>query len=322
MKTVLAIIAVALIGYSLPAYADEIPFPVLPTDNWTGTDVKTFYPTNSSYIVQISVHYSVASPLEVIQDFTWSDITGQTHTMQLQEEFTVQHYPAEEKETIIVPKQVYTPEQIERILEEKKDELKISEENGYAKLRQCMVEFEVEQPVRFEAWKRTAGLVEFTIPDQKINSDTYDRIQLEAMKKWTICKMLKEYKFIGAYEANKSIDEPIGYALDESDDPRTIPVTEADIKAEEQRASDFACSNIGHYRGLCIQEFTGINRGNPDGYEVPSWYGTWRELNAEKTDAQGAIERALVAQCDNYYHLYKHKVGTENFPVWLEHCTP
>ena len=132
--------------------------------------------------------------------------------------------------------------------------------------------------------------------------------------------MLKDYKFIGIYEANKSIDEPVGKSLDETDDPRTDPVTEADIKAEEQRALDFSCTNSGHQRGLCITEFSGINRGNPDGYSIPNWYNQWREQKDQETDTAAAIDAAMLTQCDNYFPLYEYKVGTQYFPKWLEHC--
>ncbi len=27
-------------------------------------------------------------------------------------------------------------------------------------------------------------------------------------------------------------------------------------------------------------------------------------------------------QCDNFLYIYQHKIGTHEFPVWLNHCVP
>ena len=299
------------------AYADEVKLPTLPTDNLTGIDVKSFYPTNQTYIVQISVHYQVESPIEVVNSIIWYDIEGQTHTILVNEEFGFKHYPQEE--TVMVTDPSVNLDKIAKIIAEKRAELEASANNGFTKLRACLDEFKEEQPVRFEAWVRTASLSEFNIPDEWVSADHYDRAQLDAQKKWVICEALKKYQWLGAYEANKSIDEPMGFTLDESDSPDTVPVTEEMMQAEIEKAEALQCSELGKARGLCSGDFTGINRG---GYvtTLPDYYGAYLDKKAEVSYKDVEIAKSLLTMCDEYMPQYSGQIGDERFPTWLNHC--
>lgn len=317
MKTALAILALLSVALVIPSYAAEVQFPVLPTDKMTGMDVKTFYPSNSTYIIQISVHYTVEHPLEVLQQFTWTDITGQTITIPIQGEFTEKHYPQDIVADPIL-KPLVSAEHAERIIQEKREEQKAAEDSAFTKLRQCLEEFEEEQPTRFKAWQRTATLSEFEIPDQWISSDTYDRFELEAQKKWVICEALKTYPHIGIYEANKIIDSLESQSLIDTDSPDTVPVTEEMMQFEAQKAADFSCSTQGIQQGLCKDYLAGDKYDKPDP-RIPSWYNTAREMQAVGNDANAALEKARQTQCDIYYSLYNATNAIE-IPQWLSHC--
>ena len=320
MKTTLiAVLAILSVSTMSFAYADVVPMPQLPTDNLTGVDVKTFYPTNSTYIVQISVYYTVEHPIEVLNTLTWLDETEEKHVVLVKDAFTLKHFPPE-TEPEVEEKPRVDKEEIQRILAEKKAELQSSAENGFSKLRQCLEEFEVNQPVRFEAWVRIANLTEFSIPDAWINSDHYERSELEAQKKWVICDALKKYKWIGAWEANRIIDSLESQSLVETDDPRTVPVTPKMIQSEIDKAEAYKCSDAGKSKGHCTQDFTGENRGTKE-FNIPFWYAQYQNANNEVVNKEQAINKAMVAQCQNFYPLYEHK-DAEKIPSWLGHCIP
>ena len=300
------------------AYADEVKFPTLTTDGMVDYDLKTFYPTNSTYIVQISILYEVPMTIELPERITWFSLDGTAHFVSLQDEMRMIYFPAEEEKTIS-PTSALTNEDIERILADKRKELSEQDSSGFSKLRSCLVEFEEEEPVRFAAWDRIASLSEFIIPDQWINEDHYSRADLEAQKKWVICEALKKYKYVGAWEANKIIDgHELGEPLDTSDSPDTQDVTELAIEFEQMRAEAFQCSAQGKSQGLCLNYLAGDNYVKPEP-KIPDWYNEYREARDVPIDLQLALDVAMLSQCDNYYKLY-NATGAIELPSWLEHC--
>ena len=317
MKTALLAILAIIPALLIPAYADVVQFPVLTTDGMIDYQLDTFYPTNSTYIIQISILYEIENPLEVPEKITWYELDGTAHFVYLQDDFNLAHFPEEEVQDY-ESNQGLTEHDIEKIIDDKKQELAEESDSGFSKLRACLVEFEEEQPVRFEAWDRIADLQEFTIPDQWINSDTYSRAELEAQKKWVICEALKNYPYIGAWEANKIIDEHINKSLDTTDSPHTVDVTEDAIRDEAFKAKVYSCSLEGQRQGLCKDYMVGEKYVLPDP-RIPDWYNQYREQQAAPVDTQLAIDSAMLTQCEMYYPLYQQNSAVE-LPTWLSHC--
>ncbi len=299
------------------AYAEKVEFPILTDDGLIDYQLDTFYPTNSTYIIQISLLYQVDHPIEIPTIVTWFEIDGTSHNIDLQEDFRLIHFPVEEEETIS-PNSGLTEADIDKIIQDKHDELALEDDSGFSKLRACLVEFEEQEPVRYQAWNRIANLEEFIIPDEWLNKDHYSRAELEAQKKWVVCEALKKYKYVGAWEANKIIDVHEEQPLDMTDSPDTVDVTVEAIESEQIRAETFQCSEAGKSRGLCLDYMAG-EKYVPTFNRVPDWYNEYREQMAQPVDLQVALDEAMLTQCDNYFQLYNQTDAIE-VPSWLEHC--
>ena len=318
MKTALLAFLAILPALLIPAYADVVQFPTLTTDGMIDYQLDTFYPSDSTYIIQISILYEVNNPIEIPEKVTWYELDGTAHFVYLQDDFTLTYFPEEEEVNAGVSHGL-TEHEIEKILEEKHQELAEESNSGFSKLRACLVEFEEQEPVRYQAWNRIANLEEFTIPDQWLNQDHYSRAELEAQKKWVICEALKKYSYIGAWEANKIIDgHELGKQQDTTDSPHTVPITEEAMIRAEHTAQLFACSLDGQRQGLCQNYMSGEKYVVPDP-RIPDWYNQYREQQAAPVDAQLALDMAMLTQCENYYPLYQQRVGIE-LPTWLSHC--
>jgi len=300
------------------AYADTVKFPTLTTDGMVDYKLDTFYPTNSTYIVQISILYEVPFVIEIPERITWYELNGKAHFIYLQDDFRLVHFPADEEKTPDFAG-VLTEAQVQKVLADKRKELEAQDSSEFTKLRVCLEEFEEEQPVRYEAWKRIANLEEFGIPDQWINQDHYDRAQLEAQKKWVICEALKKYPHVGAWEANKGLDEDDKVlTADTSDSSTTIPVTEMAIDFEIMKAEQFQCSLQGKAQGLCANYMAG-EKYVPPAPRLEDWYAEYRELKGLPLDYVTAIDEARATQCTDYFQLY-NQTGAIEVPSWLLHC--
>ncbi len=109
------------------------------------------------------------------------------------------------------------------------------------------------------------------------------------------------------------------------------PLTQADHDEAEQKALDFMCSDAGRALGHCIEEPTGINRGNPNPI-IKNIFDYNQYINFKAGQIQTAedyantIADAKEAQCTVHYPIYKHRlesidnVGGMELPIWLEHC--
>jgi len=226
----------------------------------------TQYSSNNTYTVNIALMYQVDSEHEVPSIISWVDLNGELHTVSLQDEFTLANSdPSEE-----VPDEEPTRDEIvnERI-EEKKDANQKVKDEIWGKYNACLEQFKQEQPVRFEAWHRTAALTDFEVPDSSAANfnANYDAETLKAEKAWQVCETLKKYPWIGMYEANKELDESDGTkSLSDFNDPKTpAPFDQSDLDKEAEKAEKFKCSNLGRQMGLCAGDFTGINRGDQFG---------------------------------------------------------
>ncbi len=315
------VIGALMISYG-SVYAEVVKFPTLTTDGLIDYQLDTFYPTNSTYIVQISLLYEVNRPIEIPEKFTWYELDGTAHFVYLQDDFKLAHFPADEEKELDFAG-VITDEEIQKILDEKRQELAEKASSEFSKLRVCLEEFKAQSDEtgdqRYYAWQRIANLQEFDIPDQWLNQDHYDREELKAQKKWVVCEALKKYPYIGAWEANKGLDEDDKVEIaDYSDSPLTLDVTENMIEAEIVKAEAFKCSLQGKAQGLCSDYMSG-DKYVPTFSRVPDWYNEYRELKAQPVELQLALDVAMLTQCDNYYQLYNQTDAIE-LPTWLEHC--
>jgi len=118
----------------------------------------------------------------------------------------------------------------------------------------------------------------------------------------------------------------------------TDPVTPKDIADERAEMEEL--------RDRLIQErkfedpdadFTGINRGGQtEGlrcsvFGQPAPVGVWAdevcplslyEQHILKNWDNITYSDILQLQCDNFLYIYQHKIGTDEFPRWLNHCVP
>ena len=188
---------------------------------------------------------------------------------------------------------------------------------------------------------------EFSIRDNLSQSNTILKI-LKAIEE---CDIMKDYAnkgLIGAYELNKILADLAGVdylgrgaqhplqqqVTDQSDSMvETDPVTERDIAKEVEEAQRIFDEK---YRDPNA-DFTGENRGSqPVGLKCqmhgqPAKLGEWPTttcplsmydqhiLKNWESITYGDIKQL---QCDNFLYIYIHKVGTHEFPQWLNHCVP
>jgi len=320
MKTTLiALLAIASLGLIIPSYAEVVPLPQLPTANWSGTDVQAFYPNNSTYIITISVHYTVENQYDVVESITHLDSPGQQTTIHVRDGYLEKFFPVEEIIEEVKPRVDH--EKLATIIEDKKQEM-IPSDESISNLRLCKEEFAEERPVEYDAWLRSSNVLEFTIPNQENNNNHLSPSELAGEKLYQACMAMKNYHGVGAYQANKIIDNSTSVpTATEYNDPRTDDATEEQIAAEAQRAEEYKCSVPGIQQGFCEGEFTGENRGDPDGFHTPFSLNEFDKERAIPSSKEKAIDLAQQTQCVAYYQPYEHVVA-ENVPQYLQHCIP
>ncbi len=315
-------IAMALLAIGAGnAYSDNgmVNFPQIPDNHLTGQIVSVNYHDDYKWTVTVTTQFQVNKIIELPETIHYMGIDGQIHTINIKEDFIIANTPissdpVEVEETLT--------DAAKDSIDAKKAEDKAKVEEAWGKLNECLEQFEEESPIRFEAWKRTANLESFEIPDETIawKSANYATEELKAEQAWQICEAIKNYKWIGIQESNKSMAEAEEFfELDETDSPLTDPVTADDILVEQEIAEAFACSEAGKQQGLCITHFGG-EEYVPKFSRLPAWYGQYLEQRDTSNDLENAIARSLATQCTEYYPLYEHKVGMESFPEWLSHC--
>jgi len=188
---------------------------------------------------------------------------------------------------------------------------------------------------------------EFSIRDNLSQSYTIKQILLAIEE----CDIMKDYAnkgLIGAYELNKiladlagldylgrSAEHPLATKVTDQSDSMvfTDPVTARDIAAEVEEAQRIFDEK---YRDPNAP-FTGENRGGqPAGLKCqtlgqPAPIGihptttcplSLYDAHILKNWDNITYSDILTLQCDNFLYIYQHKIGTDDFPVWLNHCVP
>jgi len=318
---VLGVMLVALFAIN-NAYASDngmVDFPKVPDNNMVGQDVQVSYQSDNRWTLTVTTQFQVNKVIELPDVIYYPGIDGQIYSINLKDGFILANTPYNSQDKI---DEVAENNSALESIEERKQEIQEEKDDVWGKYLTCLEEFKEEQPIRFEAWQRTAALTDFEIPDDTIawSKANFTAEELKAERAWQVCEGIKNYQWIGVYEKNKDIEEDIPWKLDTTDSPLTVPITEDAMKAQEDIAKEFQCSDEGKSRGLCTQEFSGVNRGDKYGYYIPSWYNEWKEQNATPVNKTKAILDAQQALCDNYMILYEHKRGSDQFPQWLSHC--
>jgi len=193
---------------------------------------------------------------------------------------------------------------------------------------------------------------EFSIRDNLSKSYTIKQILL-AIEECDIMKVYADMNLIGAYELNKVLadlagvdylgrtaEHPLATKVTDQSDAmvETDPVTPKDIEQERTEAEEL--------RDKLIEErvfedpdadFTGINRGGqPLGLKCqvhgqPAPVGlhptntcplSLYDEHILKNWQSITYDDVLELQCKHFLYIYLHKVGTHEFPVWLNHCVP
>lgn len=168
------------------------------------------------------------------------------------------------------------------------------------------------------------------------------------------CNAIKRYVFlgmIGSEEAVKAVHDHLNIGKNNSPVPlprgsegktplNTPDALNQKLLDEAQRAREFSCSPANEARKLCAGTFGfyGINRGisqpiiskdafvnaplSPnDGKTAVDVYSAYKMAKAERdlslTDTAKYLSEINQITCDKYFIHYKHQLGTNHFPEWL-----
>jgi len=199
---------------------------------------------------------------------------------------------------------------------------------------------------------QTAGAIPFWVDESRQSFGIRDNLSQSIHLKRILlaieeCDAMKTYErlnYIGVYELNKYMADLAGVDylgrsedarsnLDTSDSIYTDPVTPKDL-AKEVEESERIFKELFRDPNA---DYTGINRGGVTSgavcqahgqpYQVDTGYSNeevcpldnYNRLIIEQADS---LEYSDIRelQCENYFPIYAHKVGTEEFPTWLDHC--
>jgi len=193
---------------------------------------------------------------------------------------------------------------------------------------------------------------QFAIRDNLSQDPQVGKI-LKAIEECRIMKKYADMNLIGAYELNRYLadlagldylgrtqEHPLNPSVTDQSDAmvETDPVTDRDIADEVQEMEELRDKLIEERKFEDPDaDFTGINRGGqPEGLKCqtlgqPAPIGIHPTTNCPlsmydehilknwSTITYGDI---LELQCTNFLYIYQHKIGTHEFPVWLNHCVP
>ncbi len=176
---------------------------------------------------------------------------------------------------------------------------------------------------------------------------------LKAIEECNIMRTYERMHLIGAYELNKVLADladvdylgrPSAHPLeqkvtDQTDSMvATDPVTPKDI-ADEREDMEQILDDLIEQKVFKDPDadFTGINRGGQPaglkcqlhGQPAPLFEEVQEKCPLSLYDAHIlknwdsiTYSDILQLQCDNFLYIYQHKIGTHEFPVWLNHCVP
>jgi len=201
----IAFIALATVS---TVYAERgfVGFPEISDSNMIGQDVQVTYQTDNRWTITVTTQFQVDKVIELPETIYYPGIDGQIYSIDLKEGFILANSGAQYNSADAPDVEELSVG--EAGIEKKKQEIQEEQDDVWGKYKTCMIEFEEEQPVRFEAWQRTATLTEFEIPDETIAYGTanYSNEELKAERAWQVCEGIKNYPWIGVYEKNKSMD--------------------------------------------------------------------------------------------------------------------
>ncbi len=193
---------------------------------------------------------------------------------------------------------------------------------------------------------------EFQIRDNLSQSPVIGNM-LKAIEECRIMVRYAEMGLIGDYELNKIMADLAGvdYLGRTAEHPLARPVTDQSdsmVQTDPVTPKDIAdeITEMEQLRDKLIEErvfedpdaeFTGENRGfQPAGlrcsvFGQPAPVGVWAEEKCPLSLYETHILKnwdditytdILQLQCDNFLYIYQHKLGTDEFPKWLNHCVP
>ncbi len=264
--------------------------------------------------------------------------------------------PPEDREAQPTPET--EEERIERLkdsIDERRAELDVETEAAIGKLAECrtglgaFAAYQEQEAIQDYANKTRW---QFAIRDNLSNNQQIGTI-LKAIEECRIMKRYADMNLIGAFELNKILADMAGldYLGRTAEHPLAKKTTdfseqmvETDPVTERDRADEL--EDMERLRDELIEqrifedpdaEFTGENRGfQPVGtlcqtHGQPAPVGAYAEdvCPMSRYDAhileyfvEMTYQDILRLQCDNFLYIYQHKIGTDDFPVWLNHCVP
>ena len=343
-------LVILLIGFPV-TFADEVTVNV-PFDSWNiETSMFTGERLDNGTMIYIFEYRWIGSLDQIAE--AWQDMIPETP-----EEIEDVTFPDTEIITIPPIPEDELPESSEEIIqrlkesvEEKRVELEQEKEALIGELAECRTglgafgAYQEQEAIESYANKTRW---EFSIRDNLSQNITIKKILL-AIEECRIMKTYADQNLIGAYELNKYLADLAGLDyhgrpeirqpdIDLTDSPLTDPLTDRD-KAEE-------LDEMERIRDKLIEErvyedpdaeFTGENRGfQPPGIKCqvqgqphPLYSFSQEVCPLSAYDAHIlanfntiTYKDILQLQCDNFLYIYQHKIGTDEFPVWLNHCVP
>lgn len=322
-------------GFTSFAYADSISLPVISDENLQNQSFEYTFHDANSYSITMTFDYYIDSKYDVPEIITIPQMDGTLESILLRTEYVSFITP----EPLPIPEDLQTHEELTAAkLEEKKAKKQAEFEETVGKLSTCWI--------GIEGWHAFQDGIEYESPQKFIDSIRH------------YSKHTKELKLNQAYEACRGIQEntaplkqwlnypsihegSIPWELDtETDFPGNdrYSLDSPQLKAEEQKAQDFKCSDEGHRQGLCRDyAFAGENRGNPNQH-LENKHNLCQYTPAEidkdmklcpyqdmkqyqkdnpEYDSQKAHEQLQELLCDTYMPQYQ---GKQNIPNWLNHC--
>ncbi len=175
---------------------------------------------------------------------------------------------------------------------------------------------------------------------------------LKILKAIEECDIMKEYvrlHLISEYELNRYLADQAGLDYlgrpqehplnpdvtdqDQNAMVATDPVTPKDIADEIEDMEKIFDET---YRDP-NEDFSGINRGGQPAGLKCQIHGQPAPIGAHAPDVcplsrydahilknwdSITYKDILQLQCDNFLYIYQHKIGTHEFPAWLNHCVP
>jgi len=197
----------------------------------------------------------------------------------------------------------------------------------------------------YDGWEAIQQQSEYEVPTQFIRTvDDYSKEVIVGIlnKAYEACRIQLDYPLSSSYKEfidadNLGLDrfkrEPTQFFNQTTNFTRGIedykPLDAMDFFKAEQKATDWLRDEapfIDPTLGCMPKDAPKCqNRGNPEPIiKDLNSYNQYINFRAGQIqtpqDYADTIAAAREAQCTVHYPIYKHKLGTERLPEWLEHC--